>query len=260
VTALPSSGTFAMVDPSHVAAVGPAAAILFARIAWRAKDAGEWRATRGELAGETGLTAAMIRTAVDVLREHGWVATRRTSTLDSTLIWEPVFAGQAQRLIPLSRDGEISIPPLAESAIPSIETGKTISTPRPLRVVGDDEKAPDRPEVVALCERLADRVEANGSKRPVITKAWLTSCRLLIDKDGRPAEKVALAIDWCQADDFWRANVLSMPTLRKQYDRLRLAAQRDQGRPRPAIASPTEQYDPAYAATLPPAPKRDLYA
>lgn len=83
-----------------------------------------------------------------------------------------------------------------------------------------------RPEVEKLCQHLADRVAANGSKRPVITKSWRDAARLLIDKDGRTAEQVMNAIDWCQADEFWRTNVLSMPTLRKQYDRLRLAAKR----------------------------------
>ena len=37
-------------------------------------------------------------------------------------------------------------------------------------------------------------------------------------------------IAWCQADEFWRGNILSMPTLRRQYDKLRLAALRERGR------------------------------
>ena len=250
-----------MVDPSHVAAVGPAAAILFARIVWRSQQAGEWAASRDELSRETGLSPDMIRTAVRVLRERHWVETRRAGPQDATTVWTPVFAGQAELgNIPTS-PGEIPPMELGESPRSSIETGKRISTPRPLRVVGDDEKPAARPEVAALCERLADRIEANGSKRPTITQGWLTSCRLLLDKDQRTAEQVAKAIDWCQADEFWRANVLSMPTLRKQYDRLRLAAQRESGgRPRPVVASPDEAYDPAHAAALPPPPKRDLYA
>lgn len=83
-----------------------------------------------------------------------------------------------------------------------------------------------RPEVIKLCERLADAITANGSKRPTIGKQWLTDCRLLIDKDERTVEQVEKAIDWCQNDEFWRSVILSMPTLRKQYDKLRLAAQR----------------------------------
>lgn len=129
MTALPSSGSFAMVDPTHVAEVGPAAAILFARIAWRSRETGEWTATRAQLGAETGLSPAMIRTAVEVLRDREWVTTRRVSTLDSTLTWIPIHAGHAERLISPSRDGENSTTPPAESAIPSIETGKKYPLP-----------------------------------------------------------------------------------------------------------------------------------
>jgi len=85
---------------------------------------------------------------------------------------------------------------------------------------------PDRPDVERLCTRLADRIEANGSMRPVIGRKWRDAARLLIDKDGRSEEQVAACIDWCQADEFWRGNVMSMPTLREKYDRLRLDALR----------------------------------
>lgn len=66
----------------------------------------------------------------------------------------------------------------------------------------------------------------NGCKRPTVTKRWLAAARLLIDRDGRTPEQVEACIRWCQADEFWRTNILSMPKLREQYDRLRLAAQR----------------------------------
>lgn len=83
---------------------------------------------------------------------------------------------------------------------------------------------PGRPDVERLCTRLADRIEANGSRRPVISRKWRDAARLLIDKDGRTEEQVLAAIDWCQDDEFWRSNVMSMPTLRDKYDRLRLDA------------------------------------
>lgn len=83
-----------------------------------------------------------------------------------------------------------------------------------------------RPDVEEACALLADLIEANGSRRPTITKAWRDAARRMIDLDKRTIDDVLGAIRWCQADDFWRANVLSMPTLRRQYDRLRLAARR----------------------------------
>ncbi len=90
-----------------------------------------------------------------------------------------------------------------------------------------EEVDPERLDIETICRHLADKVEANGSKRPKITKRWRDSARLLLDEDGRTVEQVKGCIDWCQNDVFWRANVLSMPKLREKYDQLRLAAQRD---------------------------------
>lgn len=79
-----------------------------------------------------------------------------------------------------------------------------------------------RPDVDGLCDLLAGLIEANGIKRPTITAKWRSAARLLLDRDGYPAEQVAAVIAWCQADDFWRSNVLSMGKLREQYARLLL--------------------------------------
>lgn len=101
-----------------------------------------------------------------------------------------------------------------------------------------DEK-PVREDVQQVCAALADAIEANGSKRPTITKTWHAEARLLMDKDGRTFEQILAAIAWCQNDSFWRANVLSMPKLRQQYDQLRLAAQRNQPTRPPGTAAAT---------------------
>ena len=96
---------------------------------------------------------------------------------------------------------------------------------------------PTRVDVDRICRHLADRIEQNGSKRPTITVRWRESARLLLDRDQRSVEQVIRAIDWCQADEFWRANILSMPKLREKYDQLRLAAQRSAGTPAAASAA-----------------------
>lgn len=83
-----------------------------------------------------------------------------------------------------------------------------------------------RTDVEQACSLLADLIEANGCRRPAITKDWRDAARLLIDKDGVALDDVLGAIRWSQANDFWRSNILSLPKLRKQYDTLRLQAQR----------------------------------
>lgn len=81
-----------------------------------------------------------------------------------------------------------------------------------------------RPEIDQLCGLLAGRIEANGSKRPTITKRWEDACRLMLDRDGRTPEQIAYLINWAQSDSFWRSNILSMPKLRDKFDQLRLQA------------------------------------
>jgi hypothetical protein len=87
-----------------------------------------------------------------------------------------------------------------------------------------------RDDAMRLCAHLADRVEGHGSLRPEIGKKWLDAARLMLDTDRRTEEQIHKAIDWCQDDEFWRGNVMSMPKLRKQYDQLRLKAKAERAR------------------------------
>lgn len=84
-----------------------------------------------------------------------------------------------------------------------------------------------RPDVEELCQRLAERIKANGAKAH-ITEKWRTDARLLLDRDGRDHAVSLRLIDWATNHDFWASNVLSMPTFRKQYDKLLMQARREQ--------------------------------
>jgi hypothetical protein len=77
------------------------------------------------------------------------------------------------------------------------------------------------------CNLLADLIEANGSRRPTVSDKWQSDMDKLNRIDERSWEQITKAIEWCQADDFWRGNIMSPAKLRKQYDQLRLAAQRN---------------------------------
>lgn len=95
-----------------------------------------------------------------------------------------------------------------------------------------DEGDPVREDVERVCAHLAEKVEANGSKPPSIGKTWRDAARLLMDTDGRTERQVHNMIDWCQADQWWRSRVLSMPKLRSSYDSMRLQALDQQGPPK----------------------------
>lgn len=82
----------------------------------------------------------------------------------------------------------------------------------------------ERPEVKAVCDRLAEAIEANGLPKPEYGKTWLTAARLLIDKDKYTVQQIEWMIDWATNDEFWRSNILSMPKLRQKFPQLKLKA------------------------------------
>lgn len=108
----------------------------------------------------------------------------------------------------------------------TLPTKETSLVPRDAR---DQEGA--REDVDLLCQRLYERVTANGSKATVSTD-WRKSARLLLDRDGRELDKALALIDWATEDEFWSANIQSMPTFRRQYDKLRMRARADWNRNR----------------------------
>lgn len=83
---------------------------------------------------------------------------------------------------------------------------------------------PPRPDVDALCQRLAELMIANECKPPTITQHWRDEARRLLDLDGRDFDKAMHLLDWTQQHKFWRKNILSMPKFREKYDQLRLDA------------------------------------
>lgn len=87
-----------------------------------------------------------------------------------------------------------------------------------------------------LAHLLADLIADNGSRRPNVTRAWIDSLDRTMRLDGRGPDEIEAAMRWAQADDFWRANILSPDKLRKHYDRLRLQAGRSRSRPLAGVA------------------------
>lgn len=100
---------------------------------------------------------------------------------------------------------------------------------------GMSDVPPDDPMATPmyLAGLLADLIEQNGSRRPTVTKSWVTEIDRMIRLDERSPDLVEKCIRWAQADSFWRANIMSPAKLRKHYDRLRLdsiAAKQSNGR------------------------------
>ena len=83
---------------------------------------------------------------------------------------------------------------------------------------------PPRADVEQLCTRLRDHIAGNTSKTPNITAKWRTEARLLLDRDDIPFDEAVRVLDWCQMDQFWKSNILSMPKFREKFSALQIKA------------------------------------
>lgn len=171
-------------------------------------------------------TPDQIRSAYGALRCTARITARRTTrgmiisvinyaTYQDTLS----YASRAE-----SRNGEgpcpAAIPHDTESLNQENQDIKPSSPPKP--------KKPVSPEACRLSEKLAgmilknfpnNRTVSNGNRDGSIQK-WAVDIDKLIRIDGQTSEEVSQVIDWCQSDSFWKANILSGSTLRKQWDKL----------------------------------------
>jgi hypothetical protein len=203
-------------------------------LAERADEDGQCWPSVETIAEVTGWRERAVRYALDRLEQAGLIKRERRHRSDgarsSDLIVLCLPASGA------ARDGHLAAPGatpsgtkrrnLAARGAAQIPPSEPLSEPKNMSAIA-------RADVERLCAHLANRITGNGSKPPTITDKWRTAARLMLDNDHRTEQDIHAAIDWCQTDEFWRGNVLSMPTLRKQYDRLRLQAQRP-GRSSPA--------------------------
>lgn len=101
------------------------AAIVLQRIAWRCERHGEWPATREEIQAETRLSAWKVKQALTKLRAKGWLASRRSSRADATLVWflppEMEDSATCPEESSASEVAESSVSEMAESSISSLE-------------------------------------------------------------------------------------------------------------------------------------------
>jgi len=79
-----------------------------------------------------------------------------------------------------------------------------------------------------LAKLLFSRMLDNNptTKEPNLEK-WANEFRLIRERDERKEEHIRYMIDWCQADSFWKMNILSPSKLREKYDQLVLKAKED---------------------------------
>lgn len=101
----------------------------------------------------------------------------------------------------------------------------------------------ERPEVVMLCELMADAIEAQGvDRRPnPHTKKWHDATRRLLDLDGASVKQVEYAIRWTTSHTFWTSVVRSMPKLREKWGAIALQIRQEKEGIRRTGGSPRDR-------------------
>ncbi|PFZ67751.1 DNA replication protein DnaD [Bacillus wiedmannii] len=60
----------------------------------------------------------------------------------------------------------------------------------------------------------------NPNQKEPNFESWANEFRLLRERDNRELQDIKDVIDWCQADAFWKGNILSPKKLREKFDQL----------------------------------------
>lgn len=86
-------------------------------------------------------------------------------------------------------------------------------------------------EAVQLTDKLMAMMRTNDpkAKLPHDPAKWREEADRLIRIDGRSFVEVQDVLEWCQHDNFWRGNILSMPKFREKYPQLKLQMERQNG-------------------------------
>lgn len=111
------------------------------------------------------------------------------------------------------------------------------------------------PEAYILADYLLQRIRQNnpGHKQPNLN-AWARHIDLMIRKDKREPTEIRAVIEFCQADHFWKANILSTDKLRVRYDQLNIRRKENasgntnnlSGKPRKPIYDESKRQDESY--------------
>lgn len=219
--------------------------------------------TYEEWGDEIGLSTKQVRQAINRLEEAGLVMSCQPEGHNRRK-WYRIdydhpflaFDGTAQTGDSKCPNGQMQVPSRADGSAQSgasttnkitteITTenySQTPSAPSAALEILDPIDAQRWDEARYLANLLADLIAENGSKRPTVSEKWIQTVERMIRIDGRTATQVESAMRWCQNDPFWRANIMSPDKLRKQYDRLRLQATREQHRAGPKGLSGVREF------------------
>jgi hypothetical protein len=109
-----------------------------------------------------------------------------------------------------------------EPPIPDSDGKQSVKSTSQSKIKESKVKEPYVPseEATRLVKHLRLEILANNPDAIIKEDGWYKVADLMLSKDNRTCDDVYDVITWCQKDDFWFKNILSMGKLRKQYDAL----------------------------------------
>lgn len=77
-------------------------------------------------------------------------------------------------------------------------------------------------EAISLTDRLIALMRVNNPncRIPTSLYTWHTEADRILRLDKKPYDEAVSVLEWSQQDNFWKTNILSMPTFREKYDKL----------------------------------------
>lgn len=216
---------------------------------------------------ECRLTLRQVRRARTILVDLGLVECRRFKREGAPVsAWRPIrpegevtpeghfHGGDAPASV--GSDAGASVPPIPDRSKGELQTGDGASGEAPGTEVAHLDASP---EVIALCELLADKMQAHREMdaRPTITKAWTKAMRLLLERGplhqegAHPldAAKVRASIEFLftelatpegRGGFCWADQVRSPQALRDHWLQLRDAARRKSAQATGATRGPSK--------------------
>ena len=127
--------------------------------------------------------------------------------------------------------------------------------------VEEEESPPEHQTAKSMTDLLINELQRNnpafrpptGPKR----SKWDNTMKLMLTRDKRSPADMERIIRWCQADSFWKGNILSADALRKHFDRFLVQSKAGKGRATgPGTATPKRdnfeqrQYDDSFFESL----------
>lgn len=135
-----------------------------------------------------------------------------------------------QKPTPLRTKGVISVAEKTSTAMPSEISGAEIPQSK-VEYSKVDNKYPQNSQEYQLSSLLKAKILENNPRArvPANLQKWCHHIHLLLSKNGYQVDEVERVIEYCQADSFWKANILSAQKLREKFDTLHLQVEQGKG-------------------------------